>query len=185
MPATRRVIRKTEPRGPALVEERFWPVILSLFVLGGFLMGSVAAYLPLHGPQWFNSAATWLFAIPIGVCLLIWLLRYVNTYRVRRSVQLAAVLCVLVHAVLFIVSMEATIFGRIAPEKQATPEPVPRRTVVEPHYAPVQLASQDKRKRELFRPGAIAVARAHSERVGVRNGTAAAAFHTRAIPADD
>ena len=58
----------------------------------------------------------------------------------------------LVHAVLFIVSMEATIFSRVSPEKQATPKPAPRRTVVEPHYAPVQLASQDKRKRELFRP---------------------------------
>lgn len=152
MPATRRVIRKTEPRGPAPFEEQFWPVLLSLFALGGFLMASVAVYLPLHGPHWFDSAFTWLFVIPIGMCLLIWALRHVHPRRVRRGVQLAAILCVLAHAVLLIITMEATVFSRPWPEKQVAPKPVPRRRVVAPDYSPVQLASQEKRKSELFRP---------------------------------
>jgi hypothetical protein len=113
MAKIRRTIRKTKQPGEAAFDEQFWPVMLALFVLAGFLVGTVLAYLHFDTRPWYSNAWTWLFVIPIVVCALIWLLRKVESRAVRRGVQFSAVLCVIVHLILFIVSIETNIFGRV------------------------------------------------------------------------
>ena len=68
MAKSRRVIRRIKPAGDAAFDEQFWPVILAVFVLGGFLMGTVLAYLDFEDPRWYAKAWIWMFAIPIVLC---------------------------------------------------------------------------------------------------------------------
>ena len=78
MAKIRRVIRKTKPAAKTPFDEQLWPVILAMFLLAGFMVGTVLASLDFNAPRWFANASTWLFAIPIIICLLIWALRYVR-----------------------------------------------------------------------------------------------------------
>jgi hypothetical protein len=152
MSPRRRFLRKTERPGVAPLEEQFWPVILAVFAFAAFLMGSVLAYLPLHGSPWYRAASTWLFAIPLAACVGIWVLRHVPARTVRRSLQLSLVLCLLAHAALLAVSMRARVFGQaVIPNKalSAVPVSLPPRVFV-PEYTDIQLAHQDQRKKKLL-----------------------------------
>ena len=62
MAKIRRIIRKSKPRVDTSFDDQLWPVILALFVLGGFMAGTVLAYLHFDDPRWFANASTWLFA---------------------------------------------------------------------------------------------------------------------------
>ncbi|HUG70567.1 MAG TPA: prenyltransferase/squalene oxidase repeat-containing protein [Pirellulaceae bacterium] len=153
MAKLRRVIRKTKQPTEAAFDDQFWPVMLALFVLGGFLVGTVLAYLRFDEGRWYANAWTWLFVIPIFLCSMIWLLRKVESRAVRRGVQFSAVLCIIVHLVLFIVSLEINIFGRMWAEfTQLADARVEREPLVEPIYDPVQFESQPDQPQDLLRP---------------------------------
>ncbi|MFV2066055.1 MAG: hypothetical protein ACC645_03680 [Pirellulales bacterium] len=153
MAKIRRIIRKTKPAAELSLEEQMWPVILALFVLGGFMVGTVLAYLSFDDPCWYTNAATWVFAIPIAGCIAIWLLRHINARAVRRSLQLSAVVCLILHLLLFVVSIETDIFGRFWDELAANPRTAePREVILEPQYDPIQLQPEEQQDRELFRP---------------------------------
>ena len=153
MAKIRRIIRKTKQPAEAAFDEQFWPVMLALFVLAGFLAGTVLAYLRFDGRQWYANAWTWLFVIPIVVCAMIWLLRKVESRAVRRGVQFSAVLCIIVHLILFIVSIETNIFGRIWAEfTELADTRIEREPLVEPVYDPVQFESQPDHQQDLLRP---------------------------------
>jgi len=153
MAKIRRTIRKTKQPTEAAFDEQFWPVMLGLFFLGGFLVGTVLAYLRFDERQWYANAWTWLFAIPIVVCVLIWLLRKIESRAVRRGVQFSAVLCIIVHLILFIISIETNIFGRIwAQFTELADTRVEREPLVEPIYDPVQFESQPDQQQDLVRP---------------------------------
>ena len=49
------------------VDDQFWPLVVAMVVLGGFLAGSVLAYLRLDDPRWYANAWTWLIAIPLVI----------------------------------------------------------------------------------------------------------------------
>lgn len=153
MAKLRRVIRKTKRPTEAAFDDQFWPVMLALFVLGGFLVGTVLAYLRFDEGRWYANAWTWLFVIPIVLCAMIWWLRKVESRAVRRGVQFSAVLCIIVHLVLFIVSLEINIFGRLWDEfTQLADARVERELLVEPDYDPVQFESQPDQPQDLLRP---------------------------------
>ena len=153
MAKIRRVIRKTKPPTEAGFDEQFWPVMLALFVLAGFLAGTVLAYLPFEEVPWYANAWTWLFVIPVTVCALIWVLRKVEHRAVRRGVQFSAVLCIIVHLVLLVVSIETNIFGRIwARFTELADTRGEREPLVELIYDPVQFESQPDQRQELLRP---------------------------------
>ena len=153
MAKIRRIIRKTKSPAESPFDEQMWPLILALFVLGGFMAGTVLAYLSFEDKRWYANAATWLFAIPIMACLAIWLLRRLSTRSFRRSLQLSAVLCLIIHVILFVISIETDIFGRFWEEIADNPNlDQPRELILEPEPNPVQLQAENQRERDLLRP---------------------------------
>ncbi|MDA1050628.1 MAG: hypothetical protein O3C40_09120 [Planctomycetota bacterium] len=153
MAKIRRIIRKTKQPTEASFDEQFWPVMLALFVLGGFLVGTVLAYLPFEDVPWFGNAWTWLFVIPIVVCAMIWLLRKVASRALRRGVQFSAVLCIIVHLILFVISIETNIFGRFWEQfTQLADTRDEHEPLIEPVYESVQFESQPDQQQDLLRP---------------------------------
>ncbi|MBC8353351.1 MAG: hypothetical protein H8E66_15235 [Planctomycetes bacterium] len=153
MAKIRRTIRKTQQPADTAFDEQFWPVMLALFILGGFLVGTVLAYLRFNERVWYANAWTWLFVIPVVVCGLIWVLRKIESRALRRGVQFSAVLCIIVHLIMFIVSIETNIFGRIWAEFTEIAETRNERDpLVEPVYDPVQFESQQNQPQDLLRP---------------------------------
>lgn len=153
MAKIRRTIRKTKQPTEAAFDEQFWPVMLALFILGGFLVGTVLAYLRFNERLWYANAWTWLFAIPVVICTLIWVLRKVESRALRRGVQFSAVLCIIIHLVLFIISIETNIFGRIwAQFTEVADTRDQQEPLVEPVYDPVQFESNPNQQQDLLRP---------------------------------
>ena len=102
MPRTRRVIRRTRPTRRTRLDDQLWPVVVALVVLGGFLAGTILAYLRVDDPRWYANAITWLIAVPVVIgTTLAWLSLSGNRV-LRRTMQLAIILCAIVHVVLFI-----------------------------------------------------------------------------------
>ena len=65
MAKIRRIIRKTKPPTESPVDEQMWPIILALFVLGGFMAGTVLAYeffVSADGAKWGKPVARGEFA---------------------------------------------------------------------------------------------------------------------------
>lgn len=151
MAKSRRVIRRIKPAGQAAFDEQFWPVILAVFVLGGFLMGTVLAYLKFNDPRWYANAWLWLFAIPIVLSILITLLRKVESRALRRSVQFSAVLCIIVHLVLLLIFAETSIFARFFEESNQVAT-APRDPVIQPDYQDIQLEPEQRPQQEINRP---------------------------------
>ena len=88
MAKIRRVIRKVESSRGDFFDEHLWPVYIALVVLGGFLMGVSAAYLPLAGVPWYATAWTSLAGIPLAIAAFMVAFRYIDNRLVRRSLQL-------------------------------------------------------------------------------------------------
>lgn len=153
MAKIRRTIRKTKQPTETTFDEQFWPVMLALFVLGGFLVGTALAYLRFDDRIWYANAWTWVFIIPVTVCATIWVLRKVESRALRRGVQFSGVLCVIVHLIMFIVSIETNIFGRIWAEfTELADTRTEHEPLLEPVYDPVQLESRPNQQQDLLRP---------------------------------
>ncbi len=113
MAKIRRIIRKLKPTAAQAFDDQLWPVLLALCVLGGFIMGSIIAYLRFDDPRWYANAITWLVLTAIGLGGAGAALAFVDNRVFRRSMQLAVVLCLFFHAILFVTSVELKIFERI------------------------------------------------------------------------
>lgn len=156
MAKIRRIIRKVkQPTGTAF-DEQFWPVMLALFVLGGLLEGTVLAYLQFTDRFTFKNAWLWIFGIPVLICFAVWILRHVQSRTLRRGIQLSIVLCMIVHWLFLIVSIETNLFSRFWVEFQdmADAREV-HQQVIEPIYDPIQLAPQQQQQQQqedLLRP---------------------------------
>ena len=111
MAKIRRVIRKRQPANDASFDERLWPVNVALLVLASFLTGMALAYLDPEDARWWANRWTWLIVIPAWTIGMMVALRMVSHRALRRAVQFAAVLSVIVHVVLLIVSLQSTIFS--------------------------------------------------------------------------
>src|SRR5688500_11262110 len=88
MAKARRVVRKVPPSGGRYFDEQLWPIYIALVVLGGFLMGVSAAYLPLAGVPWYRTAWPSLIAIPLVVAAAMVAFAMIDNRLVRRSLQL-------------------------------------------------------------------------------------------------
>ncbi|MBP89168.1 MAG: hypothetical protein CMJ64_21030 [Planctomycetaceae bacterium] len=154
MAKIRRVIRKVKSPTEASFDEQFWPVMIALFVLGGLLVGTVLAYMRFDDSRWYANAWLWIFKIPILVCCAIWVLRYVESRTLRRGIQLSVVLCIIVHWLILIVSIETNIFSRFWVEFQEIADSrQPREQLVEPLYDEVQLERHEQhQEQDLLRP---------------------------------
>ena len=153
MSKTRRVIRKTQPSRFRGVDDQLWPLVVALVVLGGFLAGTVLAYLKLDDARWYSNAWTWLITVALVIALALVTLARTGNRLLRRSMQLAIVLCAIVHLVLFIVAVETDVFRRVWIEVLAAADQVPKREVVKvPEYASWQHDPARRAQRDVEQP---------------------------------
>ena len=133
--AKRRVVRKLKLDRHAAFEERIWPLLASLVVLGGFLLGAVMAHLRMDDPRWYANALTWLLAVPLAVAALMVLCAVVDQRWFRRGMQLAVVVALFLHAVFFISSLQFEIFPDVV-DSQDPPRDLTenKKRVVLPEY---------------------------------------------------
>lgn len=151
MAKIRRVIRKLKTPTTQGLDEQAWPVFMALVILGGFVTGSILAYLRFDDPRWYANAVLWLLvalgALAVGAVLL----AVINNRQMRRSMQLALLLGLLFHAVLFVSSIELRIFDRIfdvfASRQESKEPPQP---VIVPEY--FQTAQREHERPDFQRP---------------------------------
>ncbi|MCL4202170.1 MAG: hypothetical protein KJ000_06730 [Pirellulaceae bacterium] len=151
MAKTRRIIRKLKlPVGHAF-DDQLWPVILALCVLAGFAMGTILAYLRFDDPRWYANAALWLAVTLLATAGSAAALWKMDNRKFRRSMQLAIVLGLFLHAVFFVATLELNIFSRIYDNFLARNDLAEnRRQVTVPNY--VEVARPDERRPEFERP---------------------------------
>ena len=123
MAKIRRIIRKLKPPQYQPIDEQLWPVIVALVVLGGFTMGSLLAYLRFDDPRWYANSLTWLVVAALLFGGAAVALTLVDNRAFRRSMQLAILLGLLLHAVLLVVSLELNVFGRFMQPFLGPPRP--------------------------------------------------------------
>ncbi|MHB8973499.1 MAG: hypothetical protein ACYC3X_29095 [Pirellulaceae bacterium] len=153
MAKNRRIIRKTQPARVQRVDDQLWPLIVALVVLGGFLAGSVLAYLRLDDARWYANAWTWLIAIPLVIAAALISLAWTGSRLLRRTMQLAAVFGVTLHVILFIVSIETDVFHRVWVELLVTDESRSQRQAMKtPAYMTWQHDPQRRARRDTEQP---------------------------------
>lgn len=153
MTKTRRVVRKVDTHSGRSFDERLWPVNVALAVLAAFLVGMVVAYRDFRDPIWYRNGWFWVALIPTTAIAIMVTLRFVDNRTVRRAVQLATILSILIHILFLLWSLEATLFGRRTPPESVARKPQDERPrVVVPEYAqhhfadPLERPQQDYEK---------------------------------------
>ncbi len=158
MVKTRRIIRKTRPARSLRLDEQVWPLVIAFCVLGGFLAGAALAYLRLDDPRWYANAWTYLIAIPLVISALLIALAVTGNRLLRRTMQLALVLGIIFHIMLFIAAVETDVFHRVWTEVLASTEHLPKKEVVKvPDYTSWQHDSHRQAQREFNQPVETAV----------------------------
>ncbi|MDX1944557.1 MAG: hypothetical protein SFU86_04050 [Pirellulaceae bacterium] len=151
MAKIRRVIRKVHKTGGEYFDEQLWPIYIALVVLGAFLMGLSAAYLPFSGVPWYASAWTSLVSIPLVVGGFMLAFRLVDNRLVRRSMQLSVVVCSILHILLVVQMIQTHIFAKRLAVSKADKEFVERRPQkLIPEYHPSQMLPAEDRPRQDF-----------------------------------
>jgi hypothetical protein len=125
---------------------------VAFFVLGGFLCGTILAYLRLDDRRWYANAWTWLVIIPILIAVSLTWLGMTGNRLLRRTMQLALVMGLIVHLLLLIFAIETNIFGRIWDEVVSATQPVQREEVRVPEYSSWQHDPERRAERDFEQP---------------------------------
>lgn len=93
--------RSPAPARPVTVtfDERLWPVIVALLALAGLGATAIVAAANFDDPRVWNNGWAWLGSLAVVTLVLVWGVSRVD--RSRRGVQLAAVLSLIFHILLF------------------------------------------------------------------------------------
>lgn len=147
MAKIRRVVRKASSPAGHYFDEQLWPIYIALVVLGCFLMGISAAYLPLGGVWWYVS----LIGIPLFVAAAMFAFRVVDNRLVRRSLQLSIVLCAILHVAFIVQMVQTRIFAGMFQRPTRERELLERRPLkIVPEYRESQLVPEEDRPRQDF-----------------------------------
>ncbi|MHB0955099.1 MAG: prenyltransferase/squalene oxidase repeat-containing protein [Pirellulaceae bacterium] len=158
MAKNRRIIRKTHPARVRRVDDQLWPLVVAMVVLGGFLSGSVLAYLRLDDARWYANAWTWLIAIPLVIAAGLIAVAWTGSRLLHRTMQLAVVLGITVHVVLLVLAIETEVFHRVWVEVLASAENQPQRqTAKMPDYMAWQHDPQRRTERDTEQPVEMSV----------------------------
>lgn len=151
MAKIRRVIRKLKPTASQAFDDQLWPVLLALCVLGGFIMGSIIAYLRFDDPRWYANAITWLIVTVLGLGGAAVALAFVDNRVFRRSMQLAIILGLFFHCILLVTTVQLNIFERIFDVLLAENDMTEtrQRTVVPEYF---QAERREQQREEFERP---------------------------------
>ena len=117
--ANRQLVRKIDPHVRSRFDDQQWPVNVALVVLGGFLIGAILAYQEFDGSGWWASPWLSISLVVLLICSTMATFYYMGNRFVKRTMQLAVILCAIVHLVFLIVSAENTIFSRMFTEQVA------------------------------------------------------------------
>ncbi|MEX0586704.1 MAG: hypothetical protein WD176_08675, partial [Pirellulales bacterium] len=96
----RNVLRRVNPQRAKPIDDQLWPVNLAIVVLAGFVEGILIARFDFSEPNLLQNAWTWSGTLILSLAGAIYLATKIDDQRLRRSVQLAGVLSVLIHLVL-------------------------------------------------------------------------------------
>ena len=103
MPAIRRVVHRVPTSDYHTFDDELWPVNVALVVLAGFVAGAIIAVSRFNDPRWFFNGWFRLTTLVVTTGLLIWVVTKLHSRRVRRAMQLAAVLSLIVHLIVVVV----------------------------------------------------------------------------------
>ncbi|MFO7901680.1 MAG: hypothetical protein R6U98_03380 [Pirellulaceae bacterium] len=132
---------------------QLWPLVIAFCVLGGFLAGTVLAYLRLDDPRWYANAWTYLIAIPLVVLSSLIALAVTGNRFLKRTMQLALVLGLTWHLGLFIAALETDVFHRVWTEVLASTKRPPMEDAEKvPHFTAWQYNSRQEMQREFAKP---------------------------------
>ncbi len=154
----RHILRKIQPARYRRIDDQWWPLVVAMVVLGGFLVGSVLAYLRWDDPRWYANAWTWLIAIPLIITAALAALAWTGNRWLRRTMQLSIVLGVIFHVVLLLLALETDVFERVWTEVLAAAErPRPKQIVKVPDYLSWQHDAHRRTLRDLHQPVEVRV----------------------------
>ena len=177
MARNRHIIRKTQPVRYQRIDDQLWPLVVAMVVLGGFLAGSVLAYLRLDDPRWFANAWTWLIAIPLIIAAALVALAWTGNRLLRRTMQLSIVLGVIIHVVMFLAAVETDVFHRAWIEVLASADrPPQKKSREDPRLHVVATRSRASDAPRFRATGRVAIARS-DDPAGAPGTDAAQASH--------
>ncbi|MDB4793833.1 hypothetical protein OAG51_00295 [Pirellulaceae bacterium] len=105
MAKIRRIIHAVEKPGSSGFDAQYWPILIAIAILFGFLMGSVLTL--LNGIWlWFS-----LLAIPVLIVSTTIALRFVDDRRLKRSTQLSVIISLIVHLAMLLSAHHWQMFG--------------------------------------------------------------------------
>lgn len=105
MAKIRRIIHSVEKPVPAGFDSQYWPILIAISILFGFMMGTVLTL--LSGIWlWFS-----LLTIPVLVLSSTIALRFVDDRRFKRSSQLALIVSLIVHLAMLLSAHHWQLFG--------------------------------------------------------------------------
>ncbi len=124
------------------LDEQLWPVNVALLGLGGLLAGAIIATSSFDDPHIVANGYARLVALITTLGGLIWFASRLGNQRLRRALQFAAVLSLIIHLAVILV---LALHHRAEPDKQlAQTEPTPEREIaVQMDYAPESLDDPD------------------------------------------
>jgi len=94
-------------------DDQLWPVNLALALLGGFSIGVTAAFLRFDDPRPLHNAWSSIIAIAVITGAVMVGMRWVSNRVVRRGMQLAIAIAVMLHLAFIIAAHSADVLGRV------------------------------------------------------------------------
>ena len=91
-----------EVKASRYFDDEAWPVQLAVVALGAMLISSCFAQRPTDGPDWLATAWPRVNGVAIGTIAAAIAVSFVDARFIRRPLQLSLMLCVIVHAILFL-----------------------------------------------------------------------------------
>lgn len=149
--------RKHEPPQIVTFDEQLWPVNVALLVMGGFVAGCIIALSEFDNPTWYNNGWVRLSTLVATLVFALVVASRLNNKLIRRGIQLAAILSLLVHMVLMVglVNVGKEYLAEIIREADEVPtelEQQEERVTIPDYYFEEVGESEKKVQQEFERP---------------------------------
>ncbi|WP_184308230.1 hypothetical protein [Aporhodopirellula rubra] len=115
--------------------ERMWPLDVGMAALGGLVLYMVWNYLSFEDTRILHNRMTYLIAVPLITIAISFVLHFIASQFVQKSIQVGFLFSTIVHLLLLILAVQLVIFPHYFPEAfaGAKPERSPIRKTV-PEY---------------------------------------------------
>lgn len=124
MSTRQQTVRTYEPTKVERFDDQFWPVLMALSITATILAATIVT---LMAGFWMWVS---LMILPAAVMLLLVTLRFVDSKRLRRSLQLAVILSLAAHCLFLIFAKQTSIFNGFFMEIAKNTTPVQQQRVI-------------------------------------------------------